>query len=96
MSAFAGPSSLKTPSKPSGARRARHLEAHQVELLTEAVQPRRACVTGVALQVVLARERRDGFRGLHLHVSAERGDERHEQDHALGHAVSLVNDVADP
>ena len=59
---------LQAPQQAVGTRRAGDLEAHHVELLAEPVQPRRAGVTGVALQVVLAREGGDSGSGLHLRV----------------------------
>src|SRR5207245_2964586 len=95
ISILTGPSSLRLPSSPSG--RAGDLEARHMELLAEAIQPRWASVTGVALQIVLAgkrghtlggrdprrRDQRDADSGAH-----ERGGHRHARERAFEHTFS--------
>ena len=82
------------PVGPSGAG---DLEARHMELLAEAIQPRWASVTGVALQIVLAgkrghtlggrdprrRDQRDADSGAH-----ERGGHRHARERAFEHRFS--------
>jgi len=87
MSVLTGPSSL-SPDQTVRAGRARDLEAHHVELLAEAVQPRWPGVAGVALQVVLTGERRNRLYGLHLQVAERHRANRDDDESASEHEPS--------
>ena len=70
-------------------RRARNLKAHHVELLPEPVQARRPRVAGVALHVVLARERGDRVDGSCIDVCQQHSCENGREERTPEHALSL-------
>src|SRR3989475_3278975 len=78
----------QAPDQTVRAGRARDLEAHHVELLAEAVQPRWPGVAGVALQVVLTGERRNRLYGLHLQVAERHRANPDDDESASEHEPS--------